>query len=130
MKIDHIGYAVRNMGFAISVFELLGYTFQETKIDDARKVKVKIGTLDATRIELLSPIGGEKSPIDNYLEKLGCTPYHICYEVENMAAGIQELTDKEFTLVNAPAPSEPLGGVVAFLYSIEIGLIELIEYHN
>lgn len=58
MKIDHIGYAVRNMGFAISVFELLGYTFQETRIDDARKVKVKIGILDATRIKLLSPIGG------------------------------------------------------------------------
>ena len=68
---------------------------------------------------------GRKSPIDNYLKTIGNTPYHICYRVDNIWQGIEELQSKGFTLLGNPAESIPLGGDVVFLYSTEIGLTEL-----
>ncbi len=79
-------------------------------------------------IELLVPIDGQKSPVDGYLQKMGATPYHICYQVVDMENAVKELQDIGFTQLGYPAPSEPLEGEVCFLYSNEIGMLELIKY--
>lgn len=64
------------------------------------------------KVELLSPIDGERSPVDGYLSKIGSTPYHICYQVEDIEGAISILQDCGFTLMSSPAPSEPLNGTV------------------
>lgn len=81
-------------------------------------------------IELLSPISGKKSPVDVYLQKIGNTPYHICYKVSDINKSVASLQDKGFTLISIPAPSEPLRGLVCFLYAPEVGIIELIQREN
>ncbi len=80
------------------------------------------------RIELIAPVGDRKSPIDGYLQKMGSTPYHLCYNVENMEKTVEELLEMGFTMLEVPAPSVPLGGMVCFMYSCETGILELVDY--
>lgn len=127
-EVDHIGYAVRNMASARALFCALGYKFDSECVDELRKVLVAIGqSRDGYKVELLAPLQGIKSPVDGYLQKIGSTPYHICYRVTNMDLAILALQNKGFTLMGYPAPSIPLGGNVCFLYSDEIGIVELID---
>ena len=128
MQVDHIGYAVKNRAEACSIFEGLGYVFSDPAPDPLRSVEVTVGTLSGLRVEVLSPLEGKKSPIDAYLSKTGCGPYHICYRTDNMDEAMAQLSDAGFCVLSAPAHSEPLGGIVAFLYHTDTGLTELIEY--
>ncbi len=125
--IDHVGYAVKDIAQAKEQFIALGYVFGGEKRDDYRRVNVSVGKMGGVRVELLAPLDGVKSPVDVYLDKVGNTPYHICYEVTEMDDAITELQAIGFTMLGAPAESVPLEGTVCFLYSINIGLIELIQ---
>lgn len=125
MQIEHIGYAVKNMDEAIATFISLGFAVSDVSPDEYRNVDVVIAEMGGVKLELLSPIEGKKSPIDSYLKIIGSAPYHICYRVDDIWKGIDELQNKGFTLINDPADSVPLKGKVAFLYSPEIGLTEL-----
>lgn len=82
------------------------------------------------RVELLAPLEGDKSPVDGYLNKVCSTPYHICYEVTSVNDAILELKAIGFIVLEAPVESIPLEGMVCFLYSADMGLIELIDYSN
>ena len=126
--IDHIGYAVKDLASAREYFKALGFDFSVEEEDMLRSVNVCVATdLKGSRIELLVTTK-EKSPIDSYLKKIGPTPYHICYETDDMDDSINELTKIGFTLVSKPDISVPLNGIVCFLYETEIGMIELIKY--
>lgn len=129
-KIDHIGYAVRDISAAKTHFEAFGFEFTDNEVDEMRNVNVSIGQTGrgGVKVELLAPLDGVKSPIDGYLKKTGSTPYHICYQTGNMDGAIKRLLELGFTQMGYPAPSIPLGGNVCFLYSAEIGVVELIEY--
>lgn len=128
LGIDHIGYAVNDIGAAKNSFSALGYSFHGNMVDDFRNVIVCVGENGGVRVELLAPLPEKKSPIDGYLKKIGNTPYHLCYQVDNMDVCVAELQNAGFTMLGTPAPSVPLGGDVCFLYSMEIGMIELIYY--
>ena len=129
MKINHIGYAVKDMDAAIQIFQKMGYEVVKKGIDEIRHVEVAVAEMGGGgKVELLSPMNNEKSPVDNYLSKIGSTPYHICYEVDDMERCVQELQDIGFTLIGRPDVSLPLEGTVCFMYSEIIGLCELINY--
>lgn len=126
--VDHIGYAVNDMTSAKRYFEALGYSFGDEKADELRKVNVCVGKSGGVKVEILAPLDGTKSPIDGILKKMGSTPYHICYNVKSMESVLEKMQNMGYTLMGYPTPSEPLGGEVCFLYSAEIGIVELIEY--
>lgn len=129
MDIDHIGYAVKDIDAAMITFGKLGYKFGEPITDMTRNVMAVIGKLGNLKVELLTSIysGGIKSPIDNYLKKLGNTPYHICYKVKDIDRAIGTLRKQKFLLVVRPEYYELLDSVAAFMFSTETGLIELVE---
>lgn len=128
LGVDHIGYAVNDMTSAKEYFEALGYSFGDEKVDELRKVNVCVGKAGEVKVEILAPLDGTKSPIDGTLKKMGSTPYHICYKVKSMESVLEKMQNIGYTLMGYPAPSKPLGGDVCFLYSAEIGIVELIEY--
>ncbi|MBR1635124.1 MAG: VOC family protein [Lachnospiraceae bacterium] len=129
MGVDHIGYAVKSISQSKEQFAALGYFFDDEKPDILRRVNVSVGKNGGVRVELLSPLNtADKSPIDGYLDKIGSTPYHICYEVSDIDKAISELQEIGFTVLGSPAESVPLEGTVCFLYSTDIGLIEIIDY--
>ena len=109
MNVDHIGYAVVN--------------------DTDRNIFISFGRLGDYRIELVSPLDPAlPSPVDGTLKKSGNTPYHICYTSSRFEDDSKELQQKRFLLTIPPAPACAFGGRrVAFLYHLQIGLLELVE---
>lgn len=128
MKIDHVGYAVRDIEKAKQSFIDLGFVFQETIVDKDRSISISFGEMDGYRIELVSPIKGIVSPVDMILSKLGPAPYHFCYTTDNIEAAIKKLKASKFKVSVPLAPAIAFGNKrVVFLYSLSVGLIELVE---
>ena len=98
-----------------------------TMIDKKRKVIIQFIKNGDYLIELVAPLGKE-SPVTNLLKKQGNSPYHICYETDNLEKDIKDLDDDGFVIISdllkAPAIYNKK---VIFLYKKEIGLIELVE---
>ncbi len=129
MKIDHIGYAVKDIDKAKSIFETFGYLFEETITDRDRNIYIAFGKMDGYRIELVAPISSG-SPVDNFLTNIGATPYHICYVSNDIEEDIKLLVKNRFKVIIKLAPAIAFGGKrVAFLYSLTIGMVEIVEAH-
>ena len=129
MKIDHIGYAVRDIGKAKKQLAALGYVFEDTIEDADRNVFLAFGELDGYRVELVAPRNRDlESPVDSVLAKNGPTPYHICYISNNLDADVETLQKNRFKITVSPAAAVAFNGKrVVFLYSLSAGLIELVE---
>ena len=127
---SHIGWAVNSIEDAIEKFTFLGYTVQRNIcIDHIRKVKLALlNDVEGHVIELVAPIA-EDSPVSDLLQKVGPTPYHICFTVNKSDWEIYKKTLKAngFVILHKPSPA-PLfdGKKVVFLYSKDIGLVELV----
>lgn len=127
MKVDHIGYAVKDIEKAKKTMEVLGYRFKDTVEDTDRNIYIAFGELDGYRVELVAPMGG-KSPVDMHLSKIGPTPYHICYRSDAIEADIERLKASRFKVTIPLAPAIAFGNRrVVFLYSLSVGLIEIVE---
>lgn len=129
MRIDHIGYAVQDLAAAAEKFEALGYrSWGEETEDPGRKVRIRFfSDPSGVMVELVAPLQ-EDSPVMGWVRKNGNSPYHICYESEDLEREIAELRQKGFILVHPIAPAPAMGGRrVAFLYSAGTGLLELAE---
>ena len=127
MKIDHIGYAVRNIENAKMGMKVLGFVFKDVIVDATRNIYICFGENDKCRVELIAPLS-EGSPVDVQLAKMGPTPYHICYKSEHIEDDIARLEKNRFKVTIPLAPAVAFDGKrVAFLYSLEVGLIEIVE---
>lgn len=127
MRIDHIGYAVKNIDRAKKSMSALGYTFEPTIEDHDRNIYICFGDLDGYRVELVAPIG-EGSPVDTHLSKIGPTPYHICYRSSSIEEDIERLKANRFKVSIPLAPAIAFNNKrVVFLYSLSVGLIEIVE---
>lgn len=127
MRIDHIGYAVKNINKAKKAMETLGYTFDETIDDIDRNIQIAFGYLDGYRIELVAPMDRE-SPVGMILARVGPTPYHVCYKSVALLDDIHNLEQNRFKVQIPPAPAVAFGGKsVVFMYSLAVGLIEIVE---
>lgn len=127
MNIHHIGYAVKDIVKSYEKFKEIGYVKEtDVIIDEKRKVEIQFLVKDNYRIELISPYE-TKSPIEKILKR-GNTPYHICYEVLNLENEIKNLQSTGYTLVEKPEKAPAIENKrVAFMFSMDMGLIELVE---
>ena len=110
------------------MFQNIGYTLISGPVtDDKRNVEIAFVQNNGYLIELISPLN-ENSPITNYLTKIGNTPYHFCYEVKNIDESIATLRALRFMVVEKPSEAIAIDNQkVAFLYSPNYGLLELLE---
>jgi len=128
MKVHHVGYAVKSIEDARKEFELLGFRCEsETVLDNIRKVRILFMTNDTCRIELIEPNESD-NPIESILKKVGSSPYHICYESEDIENDARLLKEKGFRVISDVSEAPALGNKnVCFLYSKDIGIIELVQ---
>ena len=128
-KIHHIGYLVKKIERAKELFQGLGYTLEKEIIYDSFR-DVDICFLrggGVYRIELVSPRSIE-SVVGKLRVKIGNSPYHICYEVENLEKCIDFLRGNKYVIWEEPHEAVALENRrVAFLMSGQIGMIELLE---
>lgn len=127
-KFEHIGVAVPEIEPTAKLYVEAGYTQSESVYDPIQNVHISFLSKEGMpTIELLAPHDGT-SPVQQTLDKMGVTPYHTCYEVENIEAAVAELRKQRYIVVKKPEPAIAFGGRrVCFLYNKVVGLIEIVE---
>lgn len=128
MKINHVGYLVKNIDKSIEYFNILGFhVSSEVTHDEIRKIDIVFMTNDGYTIELVSPYDKD-SVVSNLMKYYKNCPYHICYEVDEIESSIDELQQNGFVLFEKPEVAPAFNGrKVCFLQSARIGMVELVE---
>ena len=91
MKIHHVGYLTKNLNKSEFLFEKLGFIVEKEKAYDAlRKIHIVFMLNGDYRIELIEP-DGEESSVWGVLKRYKNTPYHFCYEVDDMNAAVKKM---------------------------------------
>ena len=129
-KLDHIGYLTGNISETSRYFEILGYVAGNTVNDDTQQTKICFLKKEGEpTIELVEPYEGNKS-MQKMFAKKGVTPYHMCYEVENIDSEFEELISKNWTALFKPVDAPALNNrKICYFWNSEIGFIELVNKH-
>jgi methylmalonyl-CoA/ethylmalonyl-CoA epimerase len=124
----HLGIATRNIEKCAEIYCSLGYTKSEIKIESSQKVKICFLHKHETPVmELVEPLS-KNSPISRIIQASGTTPYHTCYEVENIKLAVYELEALNFRPLFEPTQSDAMEeGLFCYLFSPDVGLIELYQ---
>ncbi len=135
MKVDHIGYLVKDMDRAVAAFAELGFAPVTDVIRDdmpdsagaARNVLLRFLENAGTVVELVAPLG-EDSQVFERLRTCGEGPYHICYAVDDLAAQMEKMRAQKWMILRRAGPAVAFGGApVAFLVKKGAGIVELVE---
>jgi methylmalonyl-CoA/ethylmalonyl-CoA epimerase len=131
LKLHHIGYVVSDIekaaaGFAGSVGARWDGKIVSDPLQGARVSFLKMGPQDA-QIELVEP-DSPGAPTARFLRERGAGLHHLCYEVRDLTATLQEMRDAGSLLAKPPKPAAAFGGrKIAWLLTPEKLLLELLE---
>ena len=128
-KIDHIAIAVDNMDEGIKKFrDVLGLEFHGTEVVPGQKVIVAFFRIGDINIELTAPTQ-EDSPMGKFLSKNGPGIHHLAFEVDDMAAQINEFREKGVRMIHAEGQAGADNAKIAFAHpkSFSGVLVELKE---
>lgn len=128
MKIHHVGYLAKNIEKTGKKFLELGYEVErEVMYDEYRQIDIEFLKNGDYRVELIQP-KSEDSPMFPLLKRFKNSPYHFCYEVEDLERSVEELSQMGYTVIQEIAPAPAIDGrKVVFLNNISMGIIELVE---
>lgn len=125
--IDHIGVAVPSIEQALK-FWVDGLNLEVTHQEkvDSQKVNLAFLPIGDTNIELLEPTSDD-SPIAKALEQRGPGLHHLCFEVDDIHAALDNLREQGFRLINEEPVKGAHGKLVAFIHPKSAGgiMIEL-----
>lgn len=131
IKFQHLGLAVQNLEAALKTHEaifgcrLLSGPFIDP-IQEAKVAFVGTGVPGDLNLELVAPLSPE-SHVAKLLAK-GLSSYHICCEVDDLDATIQDLRGKGCLVFRDPAPAVAFGGRrIAWFMTPTRQMIELVE---
>ncbi|WP_395091571.1 methylmalonyl-CoA epimerase [Vaginella massiliensis] len=100
MKIEHIGIAVKNLGFSNELFEkLMGKPPYKDEFVEAEGVRTSFFEIGESKIELVAS-EREGSAIEKFLEKNREGIHHIAFGVENLEHEIERLKNQGFTFIS------------------------------
>jgi methylmalonyl-CoA/ethylmalonyl-CoA epimerase len=129
MKIDHICFAVNDLGIAVDYWkDIFGYLqMTEQVINTRQKVKVVFLTKkDSLTVKLIEPLE-ENESLKNFV-KIGGGFHHLCFKCENLPDKISELQNKGVRMLVPPQPGEAFeNNDIAFFWAKNRIHFELIE---
>lgn len=128
-RIDHIGIVVRDMEQALQAYQVaLGLPLKE--IVDVPDQQVRVAFLPAgeSNIELVEPTTDD-SGVARFLEKHGEGVHHLCLEVKDIEAALQQLRAHGVPLIDRQ-PRPGAHGRVAFVHpkGMRGVLLELVQH--
>ena len=130
-RIDHVAIIVRNIEQALAFYrDTLGIEPSEVKDVPTEQVRIAflpMGGPGGSEIELIEPTTPDSS-LSKFLDKRGEGLHHICLEVENIDAALQEMKDKSAPVLDSQ-PRIAAEGRAIFLHPKGTNgvLLELIE---
>lgn len=130
MTFHHIGIATIDIEKSIFIYQEIGYEWQKEMIytDVIQNVRLAFMFREGhPLIELVASLNAA-SPINNLLHKSKTSPYHTCYEVEDIEATIKSLKALRFFPTAKPVPAIAFDNrLICFLYHPHFGLVELLQ---
>lgn len=129
MKIDHLGIAVRSISDSLAFYsDVLGLEMAGSETVPDQGVRVALLPVGESRIELLEPVS-EETPVGRFISKRGEGLHHICYEVDDLTARLNELRSRGARLLDGYPRRGAEGRQVAFLHPASANgvLVELVE---
>jgi len=128
-QIAHIGIAVRSIDEALDFYrDQLGLAVSEYIDAPERGLRIAMLPCGEAVLELMEPVGSE-SQIQGFLDKRGPGIHHLCLQVDDIDASLNELDQGGVRLVNTKAERGAEGYPVAFIHPKATGgvLLELLE---
>jgi methylmalonyl-CoA/ethylmalonyl-CoA epimerase len=128
-KISHIAVVVPKLDEAMGFWvEALGLPLSHVENVAEQGVDVAFLPVGESEIELLEPVDGE-SGVARYLAKRGPGMHHICFEVDDIQATLDQLKAANVLLINEEPTMGSGGKKLAFIHPKGTGgvLVELYE---
>lgn len=129
MILDHVAIAVRSVETAADrLCALLGYARATTPVTNTRQqvIVLFLRRPDSIDLKLIEPATPD-SPLWDAVRKGGGL-HHLCFKVDDVAGGCDDLASKGARILAAPAPGEAFDDhLIAFCF-LGLGLnVELID---
>lgn len=116
MKIEHLGIAVKSLGFSDQLFEkLLGKPGYKQETVEREGVTTSFYKTGDSKIELLEATNPE-SPVSKFIEKRGEGIHHIAFGVENIYDEIERLKNEGFIFISEEPKDGADNKLVVFLH--------------
>lgn len=129
-KIAHVAILVEDIDDALKFWrDALGLELGHVEEVPSQGAAVAFLPLGDTEVELVQPLG-EDSGLAKYLQKRGSGMHHLCFEVEDISAKLEELKAAGVRLINEEASTLEDGRQIAFIHPKSTGgvLVELVQY--
>ncbi len=125
--LNHIGYLTDNIANTASAFEMMGYTAGETVRDDTQRTFICfLSKCGEVSIELVQPYDDNRT-MQKLLAKRGVSPYHVCYDVEDIHGEVARMVEQDWTPLFRPVAAPAMGGrLICYLWNGAAGFIELV----
>lgn len=127
-RIEHVAIAVKNLDAARDTFAKLGITCDHEETMPAAGIRLAMLPIGESALELLES-SNETSQTAKWIRDRGEGLYHICLEVDDIAAALDELRAKGIKLRDEVPRTGHGGHKIAFLEPESTAgiLVELVE---
>ena len=127
-RIEHVAIAVRNLDAARDTFAKLGIQCDYEETLPANGIRLAMLPIGESALELLEPQRDDTRTAE-WLREKGDSLYHICLEVDDIVAALDELRAKGIKLRDEVPRSGHGGNKIAFLDPDSTAgiLVELVE---
>ncbi|HPN38408.1 MAG TPA: VOC family protein [Melioribacteraceae bacterium] len=127
LKFHHIAVATSNIIKTSEIYKKLGFELGNTYDDLIQQVQVQFAQADKISIELVTPLS-DNSPIKNILNKIGTSPYHVCFLTDDFDNDYKYLLELGFIDLTGCKPAKAFDNKnIVFLYNDSFGLIEIVD---
>jgi len=128
-RLNHVAVLVPDLDDALSFWQdKLGLSLDHVETVSSMEVKIAFLPLGESEIELVQPMT-KTSGLAKFLEKRGPGLHHICIEVDDIAAKLDQLRADEVRLIDEEPVRMDDGRQLAFIHPKSTGgvLVELYE---
>lgn len=127
-KVNHVAIVVADIEQALGFWrDALGLELDHVEEVPSQKAAVAFLPVGDSEVELVQPSSAD-SGAGKFLAERGGGMHHLCFEVDDIAAKLEELTAKGVRLING-TPLELPGRKMAFIHPKSTGgvLVELYQ---
>jgi methylmalonyl-CoA/ethylmalonyl-CoA epimerase len=134
MKLNHLGYAARDIGKAVDAFLTLGYVrvHEDVKHHVPKNMFVQRVKLGDTIVEIMAPADQSRPCFLGAELAMTTAPFclhHLCYDVDDIRATFESLmTTGEYEVYEPITSGVFQKNLICFLRHRYIGLIEFFEW--
>lgn len=116
MKIEHLGIAVKSLGFSDELFrKLLGESHYKQESVEREGVQTSFYQVGESKIELLEASNPE-SPVAKFIEKRGEGIHHLAFGVDDIESEIKRLKAEGFEFISEQPKEGADNKLIVFLH--------------